>query len=210
MALAILCLIRIVEEHETRYKGKTVFQWTAEITSRDLAVSNAAYAVFCEAIVPDLMRTLLQDTNDSRLRLLLVDNLNTLPGVNIIFEPADTRRWNAANGIGYSGAAGVQVAPKLLELLRGNDAFLRGAAANALGKLGALHQQVIPVLIQWLDDEQLRETAAESLAGYGARARDAVPKLLQLMTVKDKDLHHAVVTALTSIDPAQLQPKQGP
>lgn len=210
LGLGIWALIQLVAEHETRYQGKTVFQWIVQIQSSDLAASNAAYAVFSKEIVPDLMHTLLQDTNDSRIRLWLVENLNTLPRVNILFEPADARRWGAANGIGYAGPAGLQAGPKLLELLRGNDNFLRGAAANALGKLGALPQEVIPLLIQCLDNEELRETAALSLAGYGPQARGAVPKLLTLMRINDKDLHHAVVMALTSIDPTQLRPTKNP
>ena len=41
------------------------------------------------------------------------------------------------------------------------------------------------------------------VAGSGARSAAAIPKLLELFKVKDKDLHHAVTEALKKIDQAE-------
>jgi len=85
--------------------------------------------------------------------------------------------------------------------LQGHDTFLRPAAASALGKIHADPNMAIPLLIKYLDDDNVNEAAARGLASYGPAAKAAVPKLIELLKVPDKDLHHAVMQALSRIDP---------
>ena len=78
---------------------------------------------------------------------------------------------------------------------------MRGPAAVSLGKIHAKPEVVIPLLITYLDQEELRESAAEALGEFGGRSKAAIPKLLILFKVRDKSLRHAVEGALTKIDP---------
>jgi HEAT repeat protein len=86
--------------------------------------------------------------------------------------------------------------------VNGKDVAVQGAALGALGKIHEQPDLVVPVLIKYLDDGTVNTQAAEALAGFGAVAKAAVPKLIPLLKVQDKDLHHAVVVALRKIDSA--------
>ncbi len=160
-----------------------------------------ANTVLNRTLIPHLTRAMVQDTNDSRLRVALVDYLNTLPNVNIFYRSAPSRRAEAAELLGEFGPAARSAAPALLHALQGKDLAVRAAAAAALGKIKADPAAEIPLLIQYLDDKEIDEAAALALADYGPPAKAAVPKLLQLSKVPDKDLHRAVMEALSKIDP---------
>ena len=153
-------------------------------------------------IIPELTRAMVQDTNDSRLRVALVEYLNTLPGVNIVYHTADTRRADAADLLGEFGPCAKAASPALLQALQGRDAMVRPSAAGALGKIQADPEVVIPLLIKCLDQKDVDDAAALALADYGPAAKAAVPKLIELSKVRDKDLHHAVLVALSKFDPA--------
>ena len=88
-------------DHETLYQGKSFEHWSAALASPDAASSNRASLVVGTVILPQLTHQMFADTNDSRLRTILVDKLNSLPGFHIDFTPAEcgssgTRKKQAA------------------------------------------------------------------------------------------------------------------
>jgi HEAT repeat protein len=187
-------------DREPAYRGKTVYDWSQELKS-NVMTSNQAIALIRQDVVPQLTRTMLSDTNDSTLRLWLIENLNKLPGVNIFYRTADSRRQYAADCLGEFGEGAEQAFPALLQSFKGSDLPVKGAAAKSLGKIRTHASTVVPLLIHALDDENLREDAAEALGNFGTASAEAVPHLTKLLEVRDKDLHRAVVDALQKISP---------
>jgi hypothetical protein len=198
---AILGLIHTLGDHEALYEAKPVYFWIVQLTNQDLTASNHATLVLNENIIPRLTNVMFQDTNDSRLRIALIDKLNTLPHVNIYYTTASTRRGEAATTLGDLGPPARAAAPSLMLALKGKDLILRRAAAVSLGKIHAEPEVMIPLLITYLDDQNMDEAAADGLGEYGTSAKAAVPKLISLSTVRDKDLRHSVREALMKIDP---------
>lgn len=202
LAGGVVGLVYTLGEHETLYEGKPIFQWIAQAQSKNAALSNSVNTVLNRTVIPQLTRTMFQDTNDSRIRLALIDYLNTLPNVSIFFRKADTRRADAAGMLGEFGPSARAAGPALLQALQGRDLAVRAAAAGALGKIQTDPATVIPLLIKYLDDEDLNSAAALALADYGPPAEAAVPKLIELSKLPDKDLRRAVTQALSKIQPA--------
>ncbi len=198
----IWLLTRTLGEHDTLYQGKTADYWSEQLNGPDATASNRANAVLTGDIIPGLVNVMLCDTNDSRLRLALIDKLNGLPGVTIYFEPADGRRALAARGLGEFGLAAKPAIPVLLQALKSNDTVIHGPAIAALGKIHGEPDTIIPLLIGYLDDNELNDEAATALGNFGAQAKVALPKLMPMLKIPNKDLHHAVVLALKQIDPA--------
>jgi HEAT repeat protein len=188
-------------EKETLYQGKSAYYWSEQIKSQNPAATNQANLVLNTEIIPRLTKTLLEDTNDSRLRIALVEKLNDLPGVNIIFRPADFRRGDAAIALGQFGPQAEAAVPSLLQALQGHDSAVRGPAVVSLGHIQAKPEMVVPLLMAYLDDDDLREPALRALGEYGSRAKVVIPKLLLLLKVQNNDLHHAVEEVLKNIDP---------
>jgi hypothetical protein len=60
---------------------------------------------------------------------------------------------------------------------------------------------VIPLLISYLDDDNLNDEAATALGNYGSLARSAIPKILPLLHAADDDAQAAAQAALLKIDP---------
>ncbi len=201
----ILVLIHTLGEHDTLFEGKPIYIWIAQAKSKDPALRDAANLVLNRTIIPQLTRAIVQDTNDSAIRLALVNYLNTLPNVNIFYRPADSRRADAPNLLAEFGPAAKAATPALLRALQGSDPAVRATSATALGKIQADPVTVIPLLIKYLDDRDIDESAALALADYGPSAKGAIPKLLQLSKIPDKDLHRAVMEALAKIDPTAAQ-----
>jgi hypothetical protein len=194
-------LIWMLGEREALYQGKSCYYWSEQLKSQNPGVTNQASLVLNSEIIPRLTKTLLEDTNDSGLRITLVEKLNGLPGVNIVFRTADCRRGDAAIALGQFGPQAEAAVPTLVQVLQGHDSAVRGPAVVSLGHIRAKPEIVIPLLIPYLDDNDLREAALEALGEYGSRAKVVIPKLLLLFKVRDKDLHHAVEEALKNIDP---------
>ncbi len=202
--LALLCaamwiLIQSLGDSETLYRGKTLYFWSEQVKSPSAASSNQAFLILSQEIIPKLTKTMFSDTNDSTLRVKLIENLNSLPGVNIFFRPADGRRQNAAASLGEFGPAAESAFPDLLRAFQSEDIAVKGAAAVSLGKIRVKPDIMIPLLIRALGDENLREDAAEALVEFGLASAPAIPRLTELLEVRDKDLHHAVVEALQKI-----------
>jgi HEAT repeat protein len=200
----IALLARAVGDHEARYQGQPLEHWLGALASPDPAASNRAAAVINATVVPQLTNQMFADTNDSRLRLLLVEQLNNLPGLRVDFLIADGRRAGAVGDLGSLGPAGRAALPALLEALRRKDDLLCPPAAGAVGKLGADPATVIPLLIGCLvrDDGSGRPDVVAALAEYGATAKPAVPTLVTLLADRSsKEIMRAVPEALKKIDP---------
>src|SRR5437764_4685719 len=97
-------LIHTLGDTDPLFQGKSLAYWIGEVRQGG-AASNRTCLVLDQEIIPQLTRIMLLDTNDSRLRLALIEKLNTLPGVNIYVTTAPTRRMNAAMLLGEFGPA---------------------------------------------------------------------------------------------------------
>jgi HEAT repeats len=203
-------LTQTLGSHETMYQGKSLDYWHEMLNGRDVAASNQANVVLTSVIIPQLTNQMFHDTNDSSFRLALVDKLNCLPGVVINYIPADRRRATAVDEIGEFGPLAKDAIPVLIQALKGKDGATRPAAARVLGKIHGDPDVVIPLLIDYLSDDDVNASAAEALGDFGPPAKAAVPKLVPLLKPGDKDLLKAVTEALRKIGPeasAEAKPK---
>lgn len=197
----IWLLCRSLEDRDVLYQGKSRYYWSEEFKKRNPATTNEVVRVLNQEIIPRLTKTMFEDTNDSPFRISLVDNLNALPGIHIFYQVADGRRADAAAGLGEFGPWATSAIPALLQAFQSQDAVIRVPAAISLGKIHAQPDFIIPLLINNLEKEDFNESAAEALGEYGNLAKAAIPKLIALLPVRDKDLHHAIQEALAKIDP---------
>ncbi len=183
------------------YAGKPIQYWREQLDGRDVGASNEAFVVVNRRVIPQLIDTMFHETNDSNLRISLIETLNQLPGVYIYFTPAGGRRADAAQNIGGLGPAAKSSVPALIQVLKGKDAPVCEAAIQALGKIHSDPEVVIPLLIGYLDDDSVNDEAALALANYGSLAKAAVPKIVPLLHALDKDARVAAEKALKRIDP---------
>ena len=176
-------LSRTIGNHETLYEGKPIYYWSIQATNQDAAASNKTAAVVFSQIVPRLTNQMFSDTNDSKLRLALIDQLNALPGIQINFAAAAGRRVQAANELGMLGPCAKSAAPALLVALKDQDEVLCESAAKALAAIQAEAETAVPALIACLVDHEGegRADVAEALGKYGPRAKAAVPMLVKLL-----------------------------
>jgi hypothetical protein len=188
-------------QNPTLYAGNTLDYWKQQLYGHDAGASNDANAIISSQLIPQFVDTMFHDTNDSSVRLSLVNILNGLPGVQIQFELANGRRYDAARCLGELGPAAKPALPDLMRALKGNDAFIHPAAISSLGKIRSEPETVIPLLIPYLEDDNLDVAAAGALAEFGSLAKAAVPKLLPLLHAKDDDDRAAARDALLKIDP---------
>jgi HEAT repeat protein len=198
----IWILTKALADRETLYQGQTIDFWSERLNSTDPSVSNRANAVLNTEIIPQLTDVLFNDTKDFRVKLRLADMVNRLPGVFVMCASADARRSSAAQSLGDCGPPAKAAIPALVKAVQGDDIAVRANAASALGKIHGTPDTVVPLLFKLMDDWQIRAEATEALGGYGSLAKVAVPKLIPLLQVRDKELHRAAVVALKEIDPA--------
>ena len=197
-------LSRAVGNHETMYQGKSLYYWSVQLTNQDAGASNKAAAVLYSRIIPHLTNQMFSDTHDSKLRLALIDELNTLPGIQIDFVGASSRRVQAVMDLASFGSRAKSAAPALVEALKRQDGVLCEPAAGALLSIEADPQAVIPALIGCMVDDKGhgRSDVVEALAQYGPRAKAAVPILVKLLKDRSsKEIIRAVPRALRRIDP---------
>ena len=134
LAGSIWALTRLLNEAIPRYQGRFLSDWIEQAHSRDAAMSNQACMVLSTTIIPQLTQTMFCDTNDSRLRLALIDWLNDLPGVQIYSTTAPMRRASAAEWLGEIGPPAQPAIPDLIKVLKSKDPAPRpnaGAPAKA-------------------------------------------------------------------------------
>ena len=198
---AIWGLIKTLGDHEPNFQGKLLDDWTEQCNSTNSAAREQARSVFEKDILPKLTQVMFCDTNDSKLRMKLITMLNGLPGVTIYFTDADGRRARAATDLGSFGPAASRAIPVLIQAANTTDIAVRGPALGALGKIHQQPEKIVPFLVKYLDDDNLNTPAAEALGGFGSVAKPAVPKLISLLKIPDKDLRHAVTDSLKKIDP---------
>jgi hypothetical protein len=188
--------------YPTLYAGNTIDYWRQQLYGHDAGASNAAMAVISSQIIPQLVDTMFHDTNDSPARLSLINVLNGLPGVQYIqYNTAGVRRAEAAQALGDLGPAAKSALPDLIKALKGTDTAIRAAAISSLGEIHSEPDTVIPLLIPYLEDDNLDVAAANALAEFGSLAKSAVPKLLPLLHASDDDDQAAAQQALLKIDP---------
>lgn len=190
------------------YAGKTIADWRQQLYQRDAAASNAAFAVVGSQVIPQLVDTMFHDTSDSTLRVSLVDLLNELPGVQILYATADVRRSEAIRHLGELGPAAKAAVPRIIKLLVEKSPGVQEAAVSSLGKIHSEPETVIPLLIRCLDDDRINAQAASALGEFGSLAKPAVPKLLPMLQARDKDDRRAARDALLKID-AEAAAKAG-
>jgi hypothetical protein len=111
-------LSRTLGTHETLYQGKSLDYWSMQLTNRDAAASNQAVAVLYSDIIPHLTNQMVSDTNDSALRVALIDKLNMLPGIQMEFVGAEQRRVQAVMDLAAFGPRAKPAVPILLKLLK--------------------------------------------------------------------------------------------
>jgi hypothetical protein len=209
LVAAVWVLIHTLGEHDTTYQGKPLEFWVARLNSPQAATSNQACLVLEQVAIPQLTQTMFNDTNDFKLRSLLIEQFNNLPGVTIYFIPADGRRATAAQDLGSLGPRAKAAIPSLIKALKGNDPAIRGPAAIALGKIQCQPETIIPLLIAAIDDPQdgVPEAAIEALGDFGPLSKAAVPKITPFLKAPDKDLRHAATVAMNKIQPPAHDPE---
>lgn len=121
--------------------------------------------------------------------------------MQIYFTQAGGRRAAATQMVGAFGPAAKAAVPALADALKGHDQLVKGPAIQALGDIHSDPQVVVPLLIGYLDDEELNDEAARALANYGSLAQAAVPKIIPLLHASDKSARAAAEFALKKIDP---------
>jgi hypothetical protein len=205
LAGSLWALTRLLNEAVPRYQGRFLSEWIEQAHSRDVTASNQACMVLSATIIPQLTQTMFCDTNDSRLRLALIDQLNDLPGVQIYVTTAYGRRAGAAQWLGQIGPLAKPAIPDLIKVLKRSDPAPRPNAARALGDIHSQPELIIPLLRSLLDDPQddVPDGAALALGAFGNLSKPAVPKLKELLKVPDKDLRAAAAKALKQIAEAE-------
>jgi hypothetical protein len=197
-------LIHFLGNDETLYRGKPLAYWSGQLGNEQPALSNQAMLMLNGVIIPYLTNQMFSDTNDSRMRIALIEQFNDLPGIHINFVPEEGRRVRAINDLGSLGPRAKPAVPALLHALEVKDDLLCGPAADALIRIQAEPDQVIPALVGCLLDREGhgRSDVVEALGEYGPKARVAVPMLVKLLADRSsKDLIAAVPIALKRIDP---------
>lgn len=113
----------------------------------------------------------------------------------------------AAEAIGNIGSAASEAIPLLIKLLGNNDYYVRLHASRALEKIGALSSELkVKRYSSDLGDsnQAVRSKAAEALSIIGQDAKEALPKLIKLLTDEDESVRNAAENAVHKIknDPA--------
>src|SRR5882724_4514694 len=83
LVATVWILIHTLGDRDRLYQGKPAYYWVNQMNSPVPAVSNETRVVIQTAVIPDLTATMFQDIHDSKLKVILVEELNTLPGVNM-------------------------------------------------------------------------------------------------------------------------------
>lgn len=189
-------------DRTTLYHGETLEYWSVQVNARDVAASNQANTILNEEIIPQIMNRMFHDTNDSKIRITVIDALNDLTWIKYIaYFPAPVRRVKAAGDLGTFGPAAKAAVPALIKAVQSNDLAVHESAITSLGKIHCEPEVVIPFLTKYLDDDDLNDEAATALAEFGSLARPAVPKIIPLLHAADDDAQAAAADALQKIDP---------
>ena len=207
LLLGVVWLLTIaLENREAKYNGKDATDWAAALRNPDPAVAQVARMVVTNQVIPALRAQIFNDTNDSQLKLKLVEWLNTLPLVTITSLEAPTRRYEAARNLGMFGPDAASALPDLIRAVKGADGTARAGAIEALGKIRTAPETVVPLLITCLDDpdDDIQLGAIDARREFGPEAKAAVPKIQPFLRAHSKELPPAARKALAAIDPSAL------
>lgn len=149
----------------------------------------------------------------------------------LLQSPSVAVRITAVRAIAGFGNAAVELTPQVLPLLSEGNTVLRASAAETLGRIGGVRTDVIqalvkaladphgavtvraanalseiggpavPALLPLLSDEGYRGLAVEMLGEMGAGAEPAVPAMVQLLGIDDRELRREVFIALATLGP---------
>jgi hypothetical protein len=194
-------LSRTLGDHPALYAGRPLDEWVPQLTNQDATISNQANDVLNSQIIPRLVDQMFHDTNDSQVRIVLVQSLNRIPGLRLNYSHSASRRIGAEMEIGNCGPPAKAAVPSLIQALEGSQEELHEAAIQSLGKIHANPDLVIPLLIPCLTNNDLNEDAAIALANYGPVAKAVFPNLLPLLKAGDPHTRKAARFALKRIDP---------
>jgi HEAT repeat protein len=153
-----------------------------------------------------LIKNLYTKDEDLRLQTAIVlgkIGKKALPALieHVSNENSDVRYY-AVWAIALIGADGAEAQPTILKALDDPIAAVKRKAAYALGRIQADPKIAVPALIPLLryNDQDIRSTAADSLARFGDKA---VPDLIKALAVDNKaEARAAAVGALTAIGEA--------
>jgi HEAT repeat protein len=198
---AIWVVGKTLGDHDRIYEGKSLDDWKQQLESHDVGASNQAYETVSKQIVPQLVDQMFHDTNDSQLRMTVVETIKGLPGMWVDFTDAFGRRCGAALNLGGLGPTAKAAVPSLIAVLQGPEVGMHETVIQALGNIHSNPEIVIPLLIPYLTNDDMNDEVATALGKYGSQAKAAFPKIVPLLTAKDKDARKAAQFALKNIDP---------
>lgn len=144
--------------------------------------------------VPYLLKMLLiKDSwiKSSAIRLLTKQSfIRTRPRTDIEYHNM------ALAGFQALGPIAKPAVPALIDLL--NDSYFRYGAALCLGTIGPAASVAVPMLIPWLEEEDvaLRYSAANALGGIGRATPEAAPALLKHLNDTNEFVRDSVKLAL--------------
>jgi len=153
-----------------------------------------------------LIMSALQDP-DHVVRIRAIRALERISGqanvtvtalIELLDDPHPEIRWAAAGAMESFGLKAVVATPALVEMLDDPDPAARGSAASTLGKMGPV---AVAALMQVLDDpnRDKKLNALKALAGHGARAGVAVPRITPFAGDPDPELRAAALLCLRRI-----------
>jgi esterase/lipase superfamily enzyme/HEAT repeat protein len=170
--------------------------------------------------VPTLIRVARDEDNQEDLRCSALLSLGHIGGaareatphlIQIMGEPLDFDmvRWNAAEALPKIGAPADQAVPALLALCAGKaNEGLRRPAIDSLAAYGKAAGEAVPVLVSFLDHEDvyLGAAAAEALGKIGGTPHEAIAPLIRIAEHVDAhlDMQAAAAAALADIGPAAV------
>jgi len=150
-----------------------------------------------------LPRVSAGDTNSEAAKALLSD---ARPSAKVLMprlkpwlsSPEHPRHGQALLLLGYVGEGAAEGVPFVIRALQNTNRYHRAFATQSIWKLGAEARAAVPALIGALDDPATRIRAIRALGDIGPAAKDAVPRLEQLLVTTDR---LAAATALHKINP---------
>ncbi len=145
---------------------------------------------FHSKVATEAIAAALKD-EDAKVRLTAANMLQgiapktdtVIPGLIYALHDSDqaVRRMTVYTLIDYKPAPKAAISALLEALKKDKNQEVRYLAAIALGVAGKGDKRVVPVLIEALDDWNIRPGAINGLASLGAEAEEAVPAIVKVM-----------------------------
>jgi len=123
----------------------------------------------------------------------------------VLKDENEDLRSDAVRLLETIGVNAREAVPDLIESLKDPSLHFRISAAKAIYAIDHSNLSGLPVLIDLLDDDSIRESATEVIqliAQFGDKAAPAVPKLIRGLNDSNSDIRLAAVKALGKIGSA--------